>query len=641
MSTYEANMTAIRKKYPELADKIAKTKDDYSVKVIPSKKPPLKTCTVKSGETEWLLHSREDPAAEAVSFANNVLSKDINNAHVLVMLGVGMGYYLDPVFSRYAKDMPFVILVENNIQIFKQFIKYQQPVVVAEGKQRSVFEFDGCCLLVDVPLEQVYTALYDRLNTMGKHSFATFHYVEHPVEIRFNKDYYKPFVQEVARVCYDIKSSYGNDPEDSWFGIDHMLQNLDLIATSPGVSRVKDEFKGQPAVIVATGPSLNNNIDLLPSIKDKCVFFAADASLNTFFQHEPSIIPDVVCSLERNLSTCNHFKQIENKDLMKGIWLGACPVVKPQVYDEWHGDHMVVFRDFAHFKWLKLDKGILNTGKSVTNLAFKVAEHMGCDPIILVGQDLAFAPDGNSHVQGANHAANGLKDSQLIKQRTKVMGNNEEMLDSLETWVGMLRRFEFDIATKNKDYTVINATEGGALIKGTVVMTLQEAIDKYMQEDIQTEQRLKEFLRYPTAEEQEKDNGKIDQEINRGLDYLEWSIKELNAVIEAMEEGFLLFDKDEGIDSEVGQLFDYANQVKTDILSHEMCYFTIMHVIQSWCMGRENVLKSLADYYKGDEYLVAKYLRIFEFFFGLLKLYKHVCEGTAKNYKGIRVRAEA
>jgi hypothetical protein len=337
MSTYKFNMEALKKRYPELVEKLSHVKEDLSVRAVPTKKPPLKTCIVKEKGQEWLLHSKDDPKAEAKAFADNVLSDDISSAHVIVMLGIGLGYYTDAIFARYAKDMPFIILVENNLKIFDQFIRTQRPLVNVGDKTISVFEYEGCHLVVDTPLDKVYAALYDKINQQGKNSFATFHFIEHPIEIRFNKEYYKPFTKEVARVCYDIKSSYGNDPEDSWFGIDNMLQNLNLISNSPGVIQVKDVFKGKPAVIVATGPSLNKNIDLLPSIKNKCVFFAADASLNTFFKHDPPIVPNIVCSLERNLTTCNHFKQIENKDLMREIWLGACPVVKPDVYDEWKG----------------------------------------------------------------------------------------------------------------------------------------------------------------------------------------------------------------------------------------------------------------------------------------------------------------
>ena len=638
MSIYEFNMAAIKKKYPELANKLTHLKEDYSTKVVTTRTPPYKSLMVKAKEKEWLLHATDNPIMEAKSFADNILSQDISSAHAIVMLGIGMGYYIDSLFARYAKNMPFFVLVENNLQVFDKFIRNQRPLVTVNNKNISLFEYEGCYCLVDVPLENVYSALYNPINTLGKNSFSTFQFIEHPVMIRFNKEYYKPVCKEITRVCYDIKSSYGNDPEDSWFGIDNMLQNLDLISSSPGVVQVKDAFKGQPAVIVATGPSLNKNIDLLPSIKNKAVFFAADASLNTFFKHDPSIVPDIVCSLERNLTTCNHFKQIADKELMKGIWLGACPVVKPNVYNEWHGEHMVVFRDFAHFKWLKIDKGVLNTGKSVTNMAFKVAEYMGCDPIILVGQDLAFAPSGDSHVAGADHARDGLKDSQLIKQKTKVLGNNGEMLESLETWVGMLKRFEFDIATKPKEYTVINATEGGARINGTVCMPLQDVISKYMVNDINVEKRLRDCLIYPDKSLMDSDKKTIDTEINKGLDYLKWSIDELEAVISSMEQGFIFFENDDGKEK-IGDIFEYAEKVKDSLLHHDMCYFTIMHVIQSWCMGRENIFKSLDRFYREKELIAIKYIKIFEFFYGLLKLYRHVYDGTKKNYGGIPVRS--
>ena len=634
MSNLQFNITALSKRYPQLAEKILATKDDGTVRLVSTKVPNCPTCYVKDKDKEWLLHAKDNPRKEAETFAKVILRDKFKAVNTIVFLGLGMGYYFEQICATHGTQNPNMIIIENNIQIFRKFLETQKPMVNEQGKLMSVFEFDRCHFIVGVPQDRIYFELYDIIQNTNKTSFSTFHMIEHPILIRFNKEYYKPVCGEINRICYDIRSSYGNDPEDSWFGIDHMLQNLDIIASNPGAERVKDRFKGKPAVIVATGPSLNKNIHLLPQIKNKCVFFAADASLNTFFNHNPIIEPDICCSLERNLSTANHFKQIDQdkKHLMNNIYLAACPVVKPLVYQEWHGKHMVIFRDFAHFKWLKLITAVLNTGKSVTNMAFKIAEYMGCDPIILVGQDLAYAPDGNSHVTGANHARDGLAASPLKSQKVKVIGNSGEMLESLDTWVGMLKRFEFDIAKSEGKYKVINATEGGAKINGTEVMTLQEAMEKYLQNDIDTNKIISNSM-IPFSEEDIINNiNTIHHNIDIGIAYLERSLKDIEDALNALDGGFTLFDGEHT--SDLATLMQYVEKLKEKILTDELCYYVIMHVLQSWCMGRDTMLRGLENYVPKNELTIAKYIIVFEFFYGLRILFNLVYNGVKQNYYG-------
>ena len=632
MSTYEYNLNALLKSNPELGKRIKKTKDDYTVKTFPVKIGQGKTCVIKVDDKEWLLHSKDDPRKEARVFVETCVSPTIAKADVMVILGVGMGYYLEALLGKYSGTVKLCIVVENNMQIFKRFLENTKLQTVHNAKPVSIFEQPNIKFVVGVPSDQIYFTLYETINAMGRSFFSSFYFVEHPIQVRFNKGYYKPVCAEISRICFDIRSSYGNDPEDSWFGVDHMLMNLDIITHNPGISKLIGKFKKQPAVIVATGPSLGKNIHLLPKIKGRAILFAADASLKTLLNYDPTITPDIVCSLERNLSTCNHFKQIsdDRKRLMEDIWLAACPVVKPQVYEAWKGKNLVVFRDFAHFKWLKLDKGILNTGKSVTNMAFQIAVAMGCDPIILVGQDLAFAPDGNSHVAGADHARDGLKVSELIKQKKQVMGNSGQMLDSLETWVGMLKRFEFDI--KKYDGVCINATEGGALIRGSRVMSLSDAMRGFGDIYPRPIKKLNELLILPSQEEIKKDKSTIGEELKKGVEYMNEAIVDLEDVLKTVEDVFLLIKNDHINKAEVERVLTYCESVKNKVMQHPMCYHSVMHIIQSWCMGRENVFITINEFYKDQELLVEKLIRIFDFFFGMNVLYKKILKGVEANY---------
>ena len=65
----------------------------------------------------------------------------------------------------------------------------------------------------------------------------------------------------------------------------------------------------------------------------------------------------------------------------------------PETYANFPGEKIIVFRKFATFEWLDIKKGILDIGPSAGNMAFKVLEYLGCDPIIMIGQDLAITDD--------------------------------------------------------------------------------------------------------------------------------------------------------------------------------------------------------------------------------------------------------
>jgi hypothetical protein len=108
----------------------------------------------------------------------------------------------------------------------------------------------------------------------------------------------------------------------------------------------------------------------------------------------------------------------------------------------------------------------LRTGGSVATSAFSLAEILGGNPIVLIGQDLALT-DGRDHAEGYPHTYN----SQTLKVRTDngfdVGGyhggrvRTERQLMYYKTW------FEGRIK-ELPDRLIINATEGGARIEGAL-----------------------------------------------------------------------------------------------------------------------------------------------------------------------------
>lgn len=639
-STYQQNLLALKQKNPELATFIDKLKDDGTVTVKKELTSKFPYVIVRDADgKEWQIHDKHHPVEEGRAFANAEIGTVVDRAHIIVVFGLGLGYEFEALFNRFMGPQTQFIVIENNAQLFKKFM---QSKCVNYGNAHggvvgNILNCPAVNFLVGMPLDDMYNVLFDIMHHSSGSVFTTFYCIEHPILIRFNKPYYKPIIEILARVCYDIKSSFGNDPEDSWLGMDHMLQNTDLIAQSPGITPLKDQFKDVPAMIVATGPSLNKNIHLLKDMAKSCVFFAADASINTFMKYEENgvnkpIIPHIVTSLERSPTTHRHFKQVpkEKWEHLKDTYLCACPVVRPDVYEHWHGKKVMMYRDFAHFRWLHLDKGSLNTGKSVTNLAWKVAEYMGCNPIILVGQDLAFSRDGSTHAKGADHAREGLKKSPLIKSRMKCMGYDGKEIETLDTWYGMKKRFEYDIA-RNPKVMCINATEGGAKIDGTYQLPLKECLD-LLSDELDIKKRLDELLVPPTKDQVEKDTETISFHIDSGYKYLHRSIEILDKIIKTIDNTMGRYCAEEICDGEYDAIINSIESMKADLLRGEYAWFTMMHVMQSWMMGRDNILRSIPSIYSGSEAKAVRLLRLYEFFRGLKILYELVYNGTKEMY---------
>ncbi len=111
-------------------------------------------------------------------------------------------------------------------------------------------------------------------------------------------------------------------------------------------------------------------------------------------------------------------------------------------------------------------------GGSVATVCFQMGVELKFRTIILIGQDLAITKEK------AHAGQNEIKNSDL---KYKFM-----MVDGYDGGKVMTRAdYKFYIDWYNMripelgDTVVVNATEGGAKIKGAVQMTLQEAVDRY------------------------------------------------------------------------------------------------------------------------------------------------------------------
>jgi hypothetical protein len=246
----------------------------------------------------------------------------------------------------------------------------------------------------------------------------------------------------------------------------NVFSNLGRMIESVPFRAFRERFRGLPAVVIAGGPSLGKNGIQLRKASNRAVLFSVDTALR--YLDFCGVKPDFAVSMDFTHNASHYFDGAAGPE----TFLLVDPEVHPRVVREYPGP--VTFCDIEHkaiCEWLREcvgDFGVLPKGISVSHTAFSAALYAGCDPIVFVGQDLAYSQN-RSHVSGATHGVlveNGEKDIRVPGWFGPVRTSNslKVFLDHFEEWIASL------------DRRVINATEGGAQIRGAEHMPLREAI---------------------------------------------------------------------------------------------------------------------------------------------------------------------
>lgn len=464
LKKYDKNLEQLKKNKPELYAIVKDYKSEERFKMVPD---------VNNEVFNLYINQLNKNYYESNNLLYNVKLKidalKIKNARLAIFFGIGLGYELLYFLKEVSKIQKTrkVLVIEKDLEIFI----YAMHAI----DMGNIIRNENIELVIGkdfVEIARFYDTYFKKMDTISLVKASAVIY--YPTAMEMNKTYYMENLKIYKENIKYALRYYGNSPEDSLIGLRHMFDNVKEIIDNPGINLLYNKFKDKPAIVVASGPSLKKNIHQLHAIKDKVLIISAQSTLKILLDY--GIKPHIVTTLERVPETTKSFVGLD-EDEVKDIYLAACPVIPKEAYEAYKGPRIVVYRKFDHFKWLKLDKGMLDIKLSSANMAFKIGEAVGCNPIILIGQDLAFSrEDGTTHM--AQHIMGDNQKQYTEKNRIEVMGNDGEPILTSPTWYAFLESYVVDV----RDYkgTCINATEGGAFIKGTVVMSLKEAVEKYV-----------------------------------------------------------------------------------------------------------------------------------------------------------------
>lgn len=408
---------------------------------------------------EYYLHSKYDPVREANMWVEQ-LGEEIQAVQQVVFYGLGLGYHLESFLDKYPDKSIYlyepdaeIILAAMEARNLGKILKHNKIVVFGFGSEKHASD-----QFIHTFIEQV---------SQDHRMVVTPGYQRPYAEMI--KSFHEEFRRAVLLFRGNLHTFIAFREEWPENIINNMVKNI----SCPPLSSLEQVAKGKPVVIVGSGPSLDVDKDYLKTMAEHALVFAAGTSIRALLAHD--IIPDMIFSIDGSEKNYQAFQGLNYED----IPMTYAPTVRYKIIKQKRKNlYHVVMRNDSLSTYLLPDESSKHrffSTTSVTGTALQTAALFGCDPVILMGQDLSY-PGGRLYSGKVDHFSKEEQQQQLNKATLKVEnvqgGENEISRPMLNT----LRDMETAISIFNRDSRVINTSKLGAKIKHTEFMPIEDVL---------------------------------------------------------------------------------------------------------------------------------------------------------------------
>ncbi|HEF7376123.1 TPA: motility associated factor glycosyltransferase family protein [Campylobacter jejuni] len=432
----------------------------------------LKDTSIKNnggGYNENLLY--QDPIKELQTMLNTYNDKYLLYP-VLYFYGFGNGILFKALLQN--KNHQHIVVFEKDIEIIWIMFHILDFSSELQSARLMILENDKL-------QTQDYTEL---CSNKPFFQFSRIYFLE------LMSHYYERFHEDILglnkKLAENFKNSivsHGNDPLDALQGIEQFVYNLPQMITHPSYKELLSKRKNisDTAIIVSTGPSLTKQLPLLKKYANKATIFCADSSYPILAKH--GIKPDYVCMLERSEITAEFFNH-DFGEFDKDIVFVCASVVHPKAieYLKSRNRKLLLIPRYLYFSIyvkLKYFYFLYNT-PSVAHVSYYLSALLNYKNIILIGQDLAYAENGNSHPDDYQNSAT--YESQTYEHILTTAYGGEKEIQTHEVWIFFKQILETMIIKHN--ITTYNCTEGGARIEGTIEKPFLWACENLLDKDL-------------------------------------------------------------------------------------------------------------------------------------------------------------
>jgi hypothetical protein len=414
-----------------------------------------------------LLHDPTSPLQEAQKAFETCCKSGVDRVHLL--LGIGLGYALDELYTRSPGQ---IIVYEPHLELLRFTLEnVELSEIFASGRVRfATNHFD----LLNLLLPRIYSDY--ELDILTLQGYATLLAAEIPV-----------LVHKIKNLITDWARDYRTVKRFHPLWMERFFENYASFAHLDTIERLFNRFPDKPALVISRGPSLDSALEDIRAMQDAMVLVSVGSAVRRLW--EGGITPDFAIFYDAN----GMQEQLEGipTEALEKITFILCPSTQRCCYESPARGKMVFFSQNGKQMCDWMDQTLhkshlrLDGGGTVSLIALQLAQVMGCSPIILAGQDLAF-PNNQAYAGGIPLQVDEQGNLALTRTETlyaepeamtMVQGQNGEMLPALTAYTGFIRHFEAlaaKEAAKPRPAELYNASIGGAHLEGYPLKALSE-----------------------------------------------------------------------------------------------------------------------------------------------------------------------
>ena len=477
------NIEAIRRRHPALAERLDAASAAPLVWADARKGQLTATLPAADGCPAVSLASRFDPAAEAAKLLAPI---DFGKTACVVLLGLGLGHHATLAAERLGPGGLLIVHEPDTATLRTVLERIDLSPLLARPTTVVLGEGDGRATLMSM------TERHSHLITQGTQL------VTHPPSRRRFAAAHDAFGKLIADHAAYCRTNVATALVNAARTCRNLAANLDVYAAGATTDDLLGAATGYPAVCVGAGPSLVKNVDLLrdPAVRRNVVVIAVQTTLKPLLDR--GIRPDFVTALDYSPICARFYEGLPD---LPDVTLVAEPKANAAILDAFPGPIRVTQNSFNDLLLGHSDTGGLarritpmKGGATVAHLSYYLARHLGCDPVLFIGQDLGFS-DGLYYAPGT--AVHQVWDCELGAFNTlemmewqrvaRMRGNlrrfedvNGRPIYSDEQMLTYLRQFERDFAEDTAaGRRVIDCSEGGMAKEHTERATLAEALAEH------------------------------------------------------------------------------------------------------------------------------------------------------------------
>lgn len=413
-------------------------------------------------------HDTTDQVLDSASEVTKWHAKlDLDRAEILYVYGIGLGHYYFPLQAWLAeKRERALIFLEDDLAALAAF---------ARGPH--------CSQILSNP--KVHLRFLQNENADIEDLARAF--PSDRVEVSFLAAYQKQRPKKCRRLQLKLqRKSFMTKASVSDILYSHLLfknlsQNFLRIGSAFNAAQWKNRFENVPAIICGAGPSLEHSAPLLKTLEQRALILAGGSTL-TALKHLGAP-PHLGMALDPNPQELERLKPCAPL----GIPLIYSNRLYAEVFTLCKGPIGYLRSDTGGSleEWMQKELGIEepaighelgNEAFSVTTLALAYAHHLGCNPIILTGVDLAFT-SGSSYAPGIVADPKALT-HQVKEKKLRRKDRHGRYVTTLVKWI-MESEAIGAFAKKHPERRFINATEEGIGFPHIPYEPLEEVVQNY------------------------------------------------------------------------------------------------------------------------------------------------------------------